>query len=579
MTEPLATSFYYLDNFIHVVAWVDARYAALLTVQERARLAAFMQLPQVSQALLVRMIMRKGDLFRCSKLDYAEIGCTRTAASPLLAQGWIDDSPLLAMDQLCALLRKAEILAAFPVLTPHRQQRKQELATLLCKAHAANDHPRTLLQWHPATDDTVYRLDAGLTPLCDRIRLMFFGNLHQDWSEFVLSELGVFKYEPVPLTSAAQAFGKREHVDEYLRLHHCRQRFHDGGEGNEDNKIAGIVADIPRQPYDCPWLEERRAKLLFLIGRQYEQAQEWAAALQCYGDSGWPGARYRKVRVLERCGNIDAAFALAELASQTPESEAEHQQLLRTMPRLRRLLGHRKQPAAIWPVARHDLVLARPQDGASVETAASRYLTRDAAPAVYVENALINSLFGLLFWDAVFAAVPGAFFHPFQSGPADLHHMDFVRQRSALFAQGYALLDNDCHRPLILRNFHLKYGTQSPFVYWGAIDETLLAMALDCMPALHLRRCFERLLSDIRTNRSGLPDLIQFWPEERRYRLIEVKGPGDRLQDNQLRWLRYFAQHDIPVIVCHVQWQDAVEDASPAAAFPAPAAIDSGAEA
>jgi hypothetical protein len=36
--------------------------------------------------------------------------------------------------------------------------------------------------------------------------------------------------------------------------------------------------------------------------------------------------------------------------------------------------------------------------------------------------------------------------------------------------------------------------------------------------------------------------------------MIEVKGPGDRLQDNQIRWLHYFAEHGIPVAVCYVQW-------------------------
>jgi hypothetical protein len=43
----------------------------------------------------------------------------------------------------------------------------------------------------------------------------------------------------------------------------------------------------------------------------------------------------------------------------------------------------------------------------------------------------------------------------------------------------------------------------------------------------------------VKDNRTGFPDLIQFWPAERRYDMIEVKGPGDRLQDNQLRWIDY----------------------------------------
>ena len=61
----------------------------------------------------------------------------------------------------------------------------------------------------------------------------------------------------------------------------------------------------------------------------------------------------------------------------------------------------------------------------------------------------------------------------------------------------------------------------------------------------------------VRANRAGMPDLIQFWPAERRYRMIEVKGPGDRLQDNQKRWLAFCAQHGMPVDVCYVRWSEA----------------------
>ena len=85
----------------------------------------------------------------------------------------------------------------------------------------------------------------------------------------------------------------------------------------------------------------------------------------------------------------------------------------------------------------------------------------------------------------------------------------------------------------------------------------MLETALHCIPARHLRHCFERLLLDLRENRAGLPDLVQFWPLEQRYRMIEVKGPGDRLQNNQRRWLDYCHSVDIPVAVCHVRWAQA----------------------
>ena len=90
----------------------------------------------------------------------------------------------------------------------------------------------------------------------------------------------------------------------------------------------------------------------------------------------------------------------------------------------------------------------------------------------------------------------------------------------------------------------------------GPTAEELLEQALDCLPAEHLKHWFERLLLDIKANRAGMPDLIQFWPEQRRYRMIEVKGPGDRLQDNQLRWLEFCHEHQMPVAVCYVQWAE-----------------------
>ena len=70
----------------------------------------------------------------------------------------------------------------------------------------------------------------------------------------------------------------------------------------------------------------------------------------------------------------------------------------------------------------------------------------------------------------------------------------------------------------------------------------------------HLRLWFEWILRDVQENRAGFPDLVQFWPRERRYRLVEVKGPGDQLRDNQRRLLEYCVSHNMPVSVCRVRW-------------------------
>jgi hypothetical protein len=197
-----------------------------------------------------------------------------------------------------------------------------------------------------------------------------------------------------------------------------------------------------------------------------------------------------------------------------------------------------------------------PSEAWWVEGVVRDHLWRDDVPCYYVENALANSLFGLLCWEAIFAAIPGAFFHPFHHAPADLHSADFQQRRSALFAACFAQLEDGRYRDTIRANREAKAGIQSPFVYWDVLDDELLDHALDCIPAIHLRKWFERILQDVKANRSGFPDLIQFWPAEQRYNMIEVKGPGDRLQDNQLRWIDYCAEHAMPVSVCYLQWAE-----------------------
>jgi hypothetical protein len=365
----------------------------------------------------------------------------------------------------------------------------------------------------------------------------------------VLSDLGIYQYEKVAFSPAARGFRSRRDIDDFLALHQCHERFAAGEEP------AAVIADLPPCAPDNEWLRSRRDKLTFNIAQHLEKLADWPAAHQLYAGCNYPGARARAVRVLEKNEQPREAFDLLQLALQAPESEAERQQLLRMAPRLARKLGHAKPPAVTPAQAlRIDLSLPPPPAPDYVEFVVRDHLTREDAPVYYVENSLINSLFGLLCWEAVFSPIPGAFVHPYHRGPADLHSADFQRRRAQQFAACLAQLDGDGYRATIRANFAAKAGIQSPFLYWEAIDEELLNLALDCIPAQHLKRAFERILLDIKANRSGFPDLIQFWPAERRYNMIEVKGPGDRLQDNQLRWIEYCAEHQMPISVCYLQW-------------------------
>src|SRR5271154_1554800 len=103
----LPDPFYYLNNFQAVLSSIEARYAQLLSLEERQFIACFRALPGASRALLVRMVMRQGALFRSSRLHYREIGAPPAAAAPLVQLGWVDETPDLDVDRLQALLSKA----------------------------------------------------------------------------------------------------------------------------------------------------------------------------------------------------------------------------------------------------------------------------------------------------------------------------------------------------------------------------------------------------------------------------------------------------------------------------------------
>ncbi|MGV8843758.1 MAG: VRR-NUC domain-containing protein [Pseudomonas sp.] len=546
MQSPLDPRFYYLSNFQQALSWLHERSADLLSESEQHFLQQFLAMNTSAQALLVRMIMRKGSHFRVSKLDYAEIGCTRLAAQPLLDAGWIRHDAELSLDELFSLLRKDEVLEHLGGSPKQKTLKKSQLLEQLTETYAES---QPFAAWCPASDDQL--LSLTIDALCERLRLMFFGNLRQDWSAFVLAELGILRYEPVQLTADSRAFRHRTDVDCYLQLQRSREQFEVG------EPIASVLQQISALVCDTPFLAARRHKLLFRMGQQLEREADLEGALRFYTDCRYVGARLRQIRVLERLKRQEQAYALASQAAQAPENAAEAQAVERALSRLARQRGQ-PQPGKAKAAAPPRLDLCLPKPAAqSIEFAVKAHLSEPAGPVHYVENSLICSLFGLLCWEAIFAPVPGAFFHPFHTGPVDLFSADFHSQRAELFAACLAQLDSEAYKQVIQQNYANKFGIQSPFVFWAALDQSLLVQALDCLPAAHLLAWFKRLLLDIKANRAGMPDLIQFWPAEQRYRMIEVKGPGDRLQDNQRRWLAFCAEHGMPVDVCYVQWADA----------------------
>ncbi|WP_417565430.1 VRR-NUC domain-containing protein [Marinobacter sp.] len=552
-TADLENPLYYLENMETVVGWVLSHHADLLTTEEQDRLRAFQALSLPARALLTRMVMRTGELFRADKLRYPELGVPESEALEELVAGcWLDAEPLLTLDQLFRLYTLGELRPVFAAALqeagwPKTLPKGQMLEVL----QQSFPDALPLADWLGMDMPPVVCINH--MALFDRVRLMFFGNLRQSWSDFVLVELGHQRYEPVTFTPDSRAFQHRWEVDLYLTMHQCRAWLDEGVPARE------VWPEVPA-PSDNAWLTGRRDRLLLELGRQAERQGERELALQALGTSGHREARLKQLRLLERMKRHGEAWALASQWQTQQLSDAEAQGLARILKRLAAKLGE-PSPPSLTPPSIREFILTLPKPAlGSVEFAVQHHLWRDESPVFYVENTLINGLFGLLCWPTVFAPVPGAFFHPFHVAPADLTREDFVARRQASFDRCFASLHDGSYRERILETYEAKQGIANPFVIWPVVTEEVLNLALDCIAPADLEHMFRRLLLNIREHRSGFPDLIRFHPgntgPDRQYEMIEVKGPGDRLQDHQIRWLEFFAAEGIPASVCYVRWQE-----------------------
>ncbi|MGV8604656.1 hypothetical protein ACV354_35005, partial [Pseudomonas aeruginosa] len=78
--------------------------------------------------------------------------------------------------------------------------------------HAAQ-HVDRFGEWQADFDETGYELSC--MGLCDRCWLKYFGNLWQDWTEFVLADLGIYRYGSVEFSSDSRSLCLVADVDTY----------------------------------------------------------------------------------------------------------------------------------------------------------------------------------------------------------------------------------------------------------------------------------------------------------------------------------------------------------------------------
>ena len=176
--------------------------------------------------------------------------------------------------------------------------------------------------------------------------------------------------------------------------------------------------------------------------------------------------------------------------------------------------------------------------------------------ALHAEGAIFNSLLGLLFWEVIYDVdVPDAFRDPCQSLPYDWDTDHFYSARRTEIEVRLAELRSVEREELaeeVVTSWAQHQDTLS-LVSWSVLSsEKMVRQLVLCFEPLGLVSVLERLVTDHRSTRSGLPDLTLWNPEDGTVKCVEVKGPGDKLSTKQILWIRFLNSVGISSEVCHV---------------------------
>nr|XP_009487869.1 PREDICTED: fanconi-associated nuclease 1-like [Pelecanus crispus] len=161
-------------------------------------------------------------------------------------------------------------------------------------------------------------------------------------------------------------------------------------------------------------------------------------------------------------------------------------------------------------------------------------------------------------WDIIFMDdIPDVFRNSYQTFPLDLYTDSFYENRRDVIEarlQQLHTASSETMAKLVADIWTTQEGKAAALVSWGRFSSLQQVQNLvSCLGGMFLSGVFRRLSKDLRHCRGGLPDLVVWRTHTNHFKLVEVKGPNDRLSHKQIIWLSELKKLGAAVEVCHVQ--------------------------
>uniref|UniRef100_A0A3B4VHW6 Fanconi-associated nuclease n=1 Tax=Seriola dumerili TaxID=41447 RepID=A0A3B4VHW6_SERDU len=191
------------------------------------------------------------------------------------------------------------------------------------------------------------------------------------------------------------------------------------------------------------------------------------------------------------------------------------------------------------------------------ELSLAHYSQQGFDQGIHGEGSTFSMLFALLLWDIIFMeGIPDVFRNPFQTCPLDFYTDCFYENRKEAIDSRVQLLIEasvETLHSMLEDVWTSQEGKVCSLVSWERFSSLQQAQSLvSCLGGAFLGGVIARMSKDYRHCRGGLPDLVVWNTSNNTYKLVEVKGPNDRLSQKQQIWLDELQKLGADVEVCHV---------------------------
>lgn len=547
---------YYLEYFNYLVDFVERMYVSILNENESKFIEKYKALSENEKCLFIRFVNRTGRFFKTDKLKYVEIENIPYQIEALVAAQFIEKSNenwLPILPELMQIFTKNELIANFKKIgitfKGHAEYTKNETIDKLIQLVPERDILILL-----ADNEPIIKVNFEVEVMM--LKFLFFGNRYDSMTEFVTRDLGFQKYQQFDEDKMVAHFASRQEAEDKLLVSLVSEKFYE---------LASELPPAEHAIWLANWIlvnegmlseaaQMSLERLKLRAAAYFEKAKQPLEAFDIYSLTELPPSRERRIRILAKTDRFDEAFTLCNTILGNPNStdelyfavdfvkKIEAKNLKKRIKKSVTIQLHESETISIDPIWKN-----------RVEAGVINYYEQKGEMAVFSENFLWKSLFGLLFWDIIYDTEALAIHHPLQRAPSDIYKpIFFESRRSKLLDRLDLLEEKEDLINFIDRTFLEKQDITNPLVDWSAITYHSVLKLCEKLDNRHIRAVMLEMAVNLKNNTHGFPDLFTWNTDS--YEFVEVKSPTDNLSNQQLYWHRFFERIGLKSKVLRVDW-------------------------